>query len=90
MKNLVITSIVALSIAAPAVAQSQLERSVGAEAGQYTLNELVLLKAAAESDGNERHVYLGNETIDFASRNLHSPAAVAIFEELAAEQDGNF
>jgi len=90
MKNLVITSILALGIAAPAFAQSQLERSVGAEAGQYTLSELVLLKSKADEDGNDRNVYLGNETIDFAHRHLHSPAALAIFDELAAEQDGNF
>ena len=47
MKNLIITTVLALGVAAPAVAQSQLERSLNVEAGVYSISELARLKAAS-------------------------------------------
>lgn len=89
MKNLAITSIIALGLAAPAFAQSQLELSVGAQAGQYTLDELVRLKAASTESGNEGRVYLGNSKITFSASNVHNPVAQRIFNELDAESRGD-
>lgn len=89
MKNLVITTIVALGIAAPAFAQTQLEQSVGAGAGQYTLGELALLKAKSTEEGNDSRVYLGNRKIQFSASNVHNSVASTIFDRLAAESKEN-
>jgi len=88
MKNLAITTIIALSIAAPALAQSQLERSVGAQAGQYTLSQLAALKAASTADGNERTVYFGNSATSFSGKNVHNNVARQILDRLAEESRG--
>lgn len=85
MKKFAITTIIALGVAAPALAQSQLERSVGAAAGQYTLGELVKLKDLDSYSGNEGRVYLGNENINFSASNRHNPVAQRIFRQLAEE-----
>ena len=83
MNKLAITTVLALGIAAPAIAQSQLEQSLGAEAGQYTLNELALLKAVSTEEGNDGRVYLGNRKIVFSADNIHNATAARIFDELA-------
>jgi hypothetical protein len=67
MKSLIITSIVALGFAAPVMAQSQLEKSVGAPAGEFTLSELAQLKSAAGKSGNDAVVFINGELIDMAS-----------------------
>jgi hypothetical protein len=89
MKTLVITTILALGVAAPAVAQSQLEQSVGAEAGQYSLSELVQLKQSETESGNEGRVFLGNDKFNFSAKNAHNGVAARIFADIAAEQSGN-
>lgn len=89
MKSLIITSIVALGVAAPALAQSQLEQAVGAQAGEYTLNELVLLKTAQDTDNGERNVFLGNSKIQFSASDIHNTKAADIFATIDAEQTSN-
>ena len=89
MKKFAITTIIALSVAAPALAQSQLERSVGAAAGQYTLSELAQLKAASTESGNEGRVYLGYPKINFSASNVHNPVAQRVFDRLAEESRGD-
>jgi len=67
MKNLMIASIVALGFAAPAVAQSQLEQSVGAEPGQFSLGELAQLVKAATESGTDALVLINGEVIDMSA-----------------------
>lgn len=89
MKTLALSTIIALGFAAPTLAQTQLERLVGAESGQYTLNELVQIKAASDTTTNEKNVYLGNQKLRFSSSNVHNATAAKIFDELAAESRGD-
>jgi hypothetical protein len=49
MKRIVITTALALAIAAPAFANDQLARSLGVEPGAYTTAELATLKGLGES-----------------------------------------
>ncbi|MDJ0826068.1 MAG: hypothetical protein QNJ16_11255 [Rhodobacter sp.] len=84
MKKVIFT-VIAMGVAAPALAQTQLERSVGAAPGQYTLNELVQLKDAATRTSNEGRVFFGNEQINFSAKNQHNGTARAIFDQLAEE-----
>lgn len=89
MKTIVTAAIVALGVAAPSFAQTQLERAVGAEAGQYTLSQLVELKAAASDDGGtERNLFFGNTRINFSASNIHNDKAAKVFERIAAEKNG--
>ena len=67
MKNLIITSIVALGFAAPVFAQSQLEQSIGAPAGEFTLNELAQLKKAATESGTDAVVFINGELLDMST-----------------------
>ena len=67
MKTLIITSIVALGFAAPVMAQSQLEQSVGAQAGEFTLNQLAQLKKAANESGSDAVVFINGELIDMSA-----------------------
>ena len=89
MKKFAITTIIALGVAAPALAQSQLERSVGAAAGQYTLGELVQLKGLDENSGNEGRAFLGNPKVNFSAANIGNPVAKRIFEQIANESRGD-
>lgn len=59
MKKILVT-LIALTAAAPALANDQLARSLGVEPGQYTLSQLVALKDAATRTGNEAVVNLDN------------------------------
>jgi hypothetical protein len=49
------------------MAQSQLEKSVGAPAGEFTLSELAQLKSAAGKSGNDAVVFINGELLDMAS-----------------------
>ena len=74
MKNLVITSIVALGVAAPAVAQTL---TVGQQAEVFL--------SASEDSSNDRVTFFGNDRINFSASNIHNPVAADIFEQLKAE-----
>ena len=90
MKTLITATIVALGVAAPTFAQSQLELSVGADAGQYTIGELVQLKAASTLDAdNEGRVFLGNQKINFSASNIHNSVAASVIDRIAAESAEN-
>jgi hypothetical protein len=88
MKLFAITSILALSIAAPVLAQTQLERSVGAEAGQYTLSELATLHGRASETGNDGRSYFGYSNYRISTSNVHNATAARIFAQLAEESRG--
>ncbi|WP_425051986.1 hypothetical protein [Psychromarinibacter sp. S121] len=80
----IIAAALALTAASPVLANDQLARSLGVEPGQYTLEELVVLKGAASEDGNEGRVYLNN--LEDASRSTQNPVAIDAFRS-AAEAD---
>jgi len=57
MKRLAMTAAVILATAAPALAQSQLERQLGVPAGELTRAQLVELKSAVEQTGTSGFVH---------------------------------
>lgn len=75
------TLLLALSLAAPAFAESQLERSVGASAGQYTTAQLGAMHFAASDTGLDAKLYFG-------PNNGHSARAAEIFARLSDEDTG--
>ena len=84
MMKLTLAAAVAATIAAPVFAQSQLERSLGVEAGQYTVSELAKLKAVETEVSNDARLFFGNQTIRFSHRDLHNDTAKSIFADIAA------
>lgn len=88
MKRLALTAALILSAAAPALAQSQLEQSVGAPAGKFTLAELVELKAAAEQTGNDAIVHFGSgDAMTVSTSGPVNDRAAEIFRGLAQASD---
>ncbi len=86
MKKLALTTALVLGAAAPALAQTQLEASLGVDAGQFTLNELVQLKNAASIDSNnDARVFIDNEVVRFSASDAHNGTAQDIFARIAAE-----
>jgi predicted transcriptional regulator len=90
MKKFALTAVIALGVAAPAFAQTQLESSLGVEAGQYTLSQLVELKSRQTNSGNEKTAYFEADTMNFSASNKHNSVAQRIFRQLAEENRGNF
>ena len=84
MMKLTLAAAVAATIAAPVFAQSQLERSLGVDAGQYTVSELAKLKAVETEVSNDARLFFGNQTIRFSHRDLHNDTAKSIFADIAA------
>ena len=84
MMKLTLAAVVAATIAAPVFAQSQLERSLGVEAAQYTVSELAKLKAVETEVSNDARLFFGNQTIRFSHRDLHNDTAKSIFADIAA------
>lgn len=62
MKRIVLTTAIVLGLAAPAFAASQLERTVGADTGAYTLSQLVELKFAADEHGGGSRVVIADNS----------------------------
>ncbi len=89
MMKLTLAAAVAATIAAPVFAQTQLERSLGVDAGQFTVSELAKLKAVETEEGNDARVFFGNQTIRFSNLNLHNDRAASIFDQIneAARRD---
>lgn len=81
MKRIALTAALALTIATPTFAQSQLERSIGAADGQYTIAQQVRLAFAQSETGLDEHAYFGGT-------NGHSARAAAIFASLLDEDTG--
>ena len=70
----IIATVIALSAAAPAVANDQLARNLGVEPGQYTLEQLVALKNASTQEGNDSRVNLKNVG-NITDRTIANPVA---------------
>jgi len=82
MKRIVLTTAIVLGFAAPALAQSQLERSLGVDAGVYTTAQLAQLAGAQTDQGIEGKVFFGGT-------DGHSARAAEIFAAIAAEDAGD-
>jgi hypothetical protein len=83
-------SIMALSLgmASAALAQSQLERSLGVEPGRYTAHELAIMKVAAEQDGGESRVHFGQSNgAVVSSLGGGNARAAAILSDIAEADD---
>lgn len=92
MTRFTITAAIAtalFSTAAPALAQSQLERSLGVEAGRYTTHELARLKGAEGQDNGERHVHFGPQSgARVSTSNAINPRVTEIVDQMTAAADG--
>lgn len=68
MKTIFLATAAALAFAAPAVAQSQLELSLGVDAGQFTAAELIQLDRAYEENDTTRANFIlsGGSNLDAA------------------------
>ncbi|MDF0599789.1 hypothetical protein P1J78_03495 [Psychromarinibacter sp. C21-152] len=86
MKRIIISAI-ALAAATPALANDQLARSLGVEPGQYTLQELSILKAHEGLEGNEGRVYLQNQP--GVRRDVVNDVARTHFLQAEAAEDGD-
>ncbi len=60
MKTFAITTALIAAVAAPAFAQSQLERDLGVPAGTYSATQLSALANAAEQDGEGRSMFFND------------------------------
>ena len=92
MKPMLITALATLALAAPAAAQTQLERAAGAAPGEFTLAEQVRLKfSRGESPSERGSDYLVNseESMRYSTRSAHNPSAAAIFDRIAEESRGD-
>ena len=82
MKTIVTAAVLALAAATPTLAQTQLERSLGVDAGQFTASQLVQLKTQASEDSeNMRNTFFGNARINFSASNIHNDVAARIFAD---------
>ncbi|MEM1114839.1 MAG: hypothetical protein AAGI11_23215 [Pseudomonadota bacterium] len=85
MKTFALAALIALGAAAPTLAQSQLERAIGADAGEFTLSQQVQILGQSDSDNfNERTAFFGNERINFSASNIHNSAAQDVFDNVVA------
>ena len=86
MKKLILATAVVLGAAAPVLAQSQLEKSLGVEAGQFTTAELAILKSRSTNTGNDGRAFFGSgDNIRFSSSNVVNDVAAAQFARHALE-----
>lgn len=89
MKKIALTTAIALGLAAPAFASSQLERSLGVAPGTYSTVQLAEMHNKQHLDQrNERVSNFSRRNSTFSTRGLqagHSPRAQAIFNQLRAE-----
>lgn len=88
MKRIILGTAAVFALAAPALAQTQLERDLGVEAGQYTATQLVRLKAAQGQTGDDGRVYFGTpKTYATSSASVTNDTAERIFETIAMDSD---
>ncbi|WP_425051985.1 hypothetical protein [Psychromarinibacter sp. S121] len=71
----IIAAALALTVASPVLANDQLARSLGVEPGQYTLEQLVAIKAAQDESGNDARVNLKN-LAEQSTRSVQVPTAL--------------
>ena len=84
MTRLTLTAALAVALAAPAFAQSQLERSLGVEPGVYTVQELALMNAKQGAEGDEALMYFGE---GLATRGVSRSVINDVEARFAAESD---
>jgi hypothetical protein len=93
MTRIALTSALVLALAAPAVAGSQLERTLGVEPGAYTFAELAAIKGSFDSDTGyrvpERDGVVSTQSVASGAKaqlaaSLGVSAADYTFAELAA------
>ncbi|WP_227284160.1 hypothetical protein [Boseongicola sp. H5] len=75
MTRIALTTALALSLAAPAFANDQLAASLGVDAGDYSVAELIQLRSALENDDHSHVAFLlngGSETI--STQSFAAPA----------------
>lgn len=94
MKTLILTTALALGLAAPVAAASQLEQLLGVPAGVYSDNELAEMFTKLHLDpANERRVNLSDHsdvsTSSVSTRGVHNARARAMFARLRAESREN-
>ncbi|MGC9418949.1 MAG: hypothetical protein ACP5EN_08235 [Rhodovulum sp.] len=78
-----------VSMTAPVLAQSQLERSLGVEAGRYTTHELARIKGVEGQDNGERHVHFGATSgTRVSTSNAINARAAEIIDAMTAAADG--
>lgn len=84
MKTFILSTAIALSLVAPAVASDQLARSLGVEPGVFSTAQLVQLRAAQENDDRALVAYIlsGDAAVNVAPANAAGlEAAIARFTE---------
>jgi hypothetical protein len=90
MKTIVTAALLAAAVATPTLAQSQLEQSVGVEAGQLTVSQLAQLHLGASDDSaSDRAVNFDNRRIQFSASDIHNPTAEDVFKRIGAEERTN-
>lgn len=88
MKRFILSTAAVFALAAPALAQSQLERDLGVEPGQYTAIQLVKLKAADGQTGEDGRVYFGTpKSYTVSSSSMSNDEAERILEGIAKGSD---
>ncbi|MBK5932566.1 hypothetical protein C8N32_11150 [Rhodovulum imhoffii] len=88
MKRFALTAAIALTAAAPALAQTQLEKNLGVEPGVYTPNELARMKVAVEQTGNDAMIWLdGAKAAALSTRALINDEAQRILRAERANSD---
>ncbi|MBF9029391.1 hypothetical protein HKCCE3408_03180 [Rhodobacterales bacterium HKCCE3408] len=85
MKTLIATTALALTLAAPALANEQLANALGVDAGDYTTSELVRLQAAYDADDRDTVRFI----LSGEAANAAPVPAATDFAVAAAEQDDN-
>ncbi|WP_172296469.1 hypothetical protein [Pseudoruegeria sp. HB172150] len=83
MKKLLVAA-AALAVATPVLANDQLALSLGVQPGEYSLEQLAVLKSVEGKTGNDALVNLDNLE-NVSSRGIVNPVATAQFQELADE-----
>jgi len=82
MKKLALTTAIILSVAAPVLAQSQLQNNFGPG---LTVSEAALLADKATQTGGDARVYLGYTNTRFSTSNVHNSVAQSIFATFVEE-----
>ncbi|WP_375550440.1 hypothetical protein [Rhodophyticola porphyridii] len=88
MTRIALTTALALSLAAPAFANDQLAASLGVDAGDYSVAELIQLRSALENDDHSHVAFLlngGDEQV--STQSFGEPEHVAIARALVGFTD---
>jgi methionine synthase I (cobalamin-dependent) len=87
MKRIALTTALALSLAAPAFASEQLAASLGVDAGDYTVAELIQLRTALENDDQIFANYIVNGGSEVVSTQSFGGSVASDFALRVLEED---